>query len=41
MNILFLGAGVILALMTISIILDLVTARRYESSASVANTYDQ
>nr|WP_318702008.1 MULTISPECIES: hypothetical protein [unclassified Roseofilum] len=41
MNILFLGAGIILALMAIAIILYLVTARRYESSASVANSYDQ
>jgi len=41
MNIWYLTGGVIVGLVAIAIILYLVTARRYESSASVANSYDQ
>ncbi|HIK04720.1 MAG TPA: methyltransferase domain-containing protein [Trichormus sp. M33_DOE_039] len=35
------GLGLLLALLTIGIVLYLITARRYESSNSVANSYDQ
>jgi MPBQ/MSBQ methyltransferase len=41
MNLLFLSLGLLLILLTLSIILYLITARRYQSSNSVANSYDQ
>ncbi len=34
-------AGILLALLTVSLVLYFVTARRYQSSESVANSYDQ
>jgi MPBQ/MSBQ methyltransferase len=37
----FSGLGVVLALLTLSLTLYLITARRYQSSNSVANSYDQ
>ncbi|MBW4553992.1 MAG: methyltransferase domain-containing protein [Aphanocapsa sp. GSE-SYN-MK-11-07L] len=41
MNIWFLGLGLLLALLIGGIALYLITARRYQSSNSVANSYDQ
>ena len=38
---LFFGLGILLTLLTLGIALYLLTARRYQSSSSVANSYDQ
>ena len=38
---LFFGLGILLTLLTVGIALYLLTARRYQSSSSVANSYDQ
>ncbi len=41
MNLLFSTLGIIFAIVTISIVLYLISARRYQSSDSVANSYDE
>lgn len=41
MNLLFSAIGLLLALLIIGMALYLITARRYQSSSSVANSYDQ
>ncbi|MGB6297450.1 MAG: methyltransferase domain-containing protein [Rivularia sp. (in: cyanobacteria)] len=41
MNFLFSSLGIILAILIVSIALYLITARRYQSSDSVANSYDE